>query len=112
LAKVNHCTLCGFCRICPVVRVGGSETLSPRAKVVLQNKDKHSIEFFDCMLCHACYSACPIGVDLKLDEARKECNDKNIQTEANKKMIENVRQFGNPFGKVEKGKIPKELYCC
>lgn len=110
--KISDCTLCGFCRICPVVRVTGSETDGPRAKVILQNKDKYDLVYFNCSLCHACYTACPNKVDLKLDEARVECNNRQVQTEANKKMIENVRKHGNPFGKVEKGKIPKDLYCC
>jgi hypothetical protein len=35
-----------------------------------------------------------------------------LETESNKKMIENVRAYGNPFGKVEEGKIPEKLYCC
>ena len=78
--KITDCTLCGFCRVCPVVRITGKETDGPRAKIILQNKDKYDEVFYNCSLCHACYEACPNGVDLKLDEARVECNNKQIQT--------------------------------
>jgi hypothetical protein len=35
-----------------------------------------------------------------------------LQTKENQEMIEKIRKFGNPFGKLEEGKIPKKLYCC
>ena len=27
-------------------------------------------------------------------------------------MMKNVKEFGNPFGKVKEGEIPDKLYCC
>jgi len=38
--------------------------------------------------------------------------EENVQTKENEKMISKIREFGNPFGKIAKGKIPKKLYCC
>ena len=38
--------------------------------------------------------------------------EKGIETEKNKEMIKNIREFGNPFGKLEKDKKIKELFCC
>jgi len=68
--------------------------------------------FYLCTLCKACEKNCPLNLDLGLKEYRAELVQNRVETEATKKMIENVRQYGNPFGKVEKGKVPKDLYCC
>ena len=47
-----------------------------------------------------------------VQKSREKMVDLGLETEGNKKMIENIKQYGNPFGKTEKGKVPKDLYCC
>jgi hypothetical protein len=47
-----------------------------------------------------------------MKKLRSYLTKENLQTEENQKMIEKIRQFGNPFGKIEEGQTPKELYCC
>jgi hypothetical protein len=47
-----------------------------------------------------------------MKKLRSYLEKENLQTDTNKEMIENIRKFGNPFGKLEEGKIPKKLYCC
>jgi heterodisulfide reductase subunit C len=82
----------------------------------IQNNIKASVEngLYFCTTCKNCYENCPLEINLP-DIIRKfrEISVKNeITTEINKKMIENIRKFGNPFGEVKEGEIPKELYCC
>jgi hypothetical protein len=35
-----------------------------------------------------------------------------VETDANREMIANVRRYGNPFGPLRPGEIPKKLTCC
>jgi L-lactate utilization protein LutB len=69
---------------------------------------------FSCTSCMACYQNCPVKINLPelMKKLRSYLEKENLQTETNKEMIENTRKFGNPFGKLEEGKIPKKLYCC
>jgi glycolate oxidase iron-sulfur subunit len=110
---LEKCSLCGLCKAnCPVFKVLRTETVGPRGKAILSKKGVLDEVFYKCTLCKACTVECPLGVDLELEKTRVELVEKRIETEASKKMIKNIRKYGNPFGKVEKGKIPKELYCC
>jgi hypothetical protein len=47
-----------------------------------------------------------------MKKLREYAIQKGFETEVNKEMIENIRNYGNPLGKIEEGKIPKKLYCC
>ena len=107
------CVKCGFCRsCCPVFSVLMSEVDSPRGKAILMQKDFLDELFYNCTLCKACKFTCPLSLDIDVAEIRQKLVKNGITTEANEKMIKNIREFGNPFGKVEKGKKPKDLYCC
>lgn len=110
---LEKCSVCGLCKAnCPVFKVLLSETSGPRGKAILIKKEILDRVFYKCTLCKACKVECPAGIDLKIEKVRESLVKKGIETEANKRMIANVRQYNNPFGKVEKDKIPKELYCC
>jgi Fe-S oxidoreductase len=112
--EIDVCSLCGFCKYnCPVFRATKRETLSPRGRAILSKKkilDRDVI--FKCSLCKACEKSCPAKIDFHFSKMRTRLIEQGKDTEANKKMIENVRKYGNPFGKLEKGKIPDKLYCC
>ena len=109
----KECSLCGFCKVnCPVFRATLNESKSPLGRAVQIKKDKVTEDFYNCSLCGACMAECPANVDLELDKRRAELVRKGIETKANRIMIENVRKYSNPFGKVENGKVPKDLYCC
>jgi Fe-S oxidoreductase len=113
--KLEKCSLCGMCRSsCPVFRVMLTETSTPRAKSLIIKKELKDKMMYACTLCQACNINCPAGIKLdeEIESARKELVREGIETEANKKMMKNIREHGNPFGKVEKGKVPKDLYCC
>ncbi|MFH2136258.1 MAG: LUD domain-containing protein [Patescibacteria group bacterium] len=69
---------------------------------------------YSCTLCSACWQNCPAKIDLPgmMKKIRTKLNANNLETEENKKMIANVRKFGNPFGEISGDETPKELYCC
>ena len=108
--------MCGICRTaCPVFRVLLSETSSPRGKAVLVKKDVADLVFYRCALCKACTAACPSGVKIyeEVKGMRNKLVESGIETDANRRMMRNVREFGNPLMKLEeKGKKIKELNCC
>jgi len=109
----EKCVKCGFCRACcPVFKVNLTEVDSPRGKAILAQKDILSPLFYDCTLCKACKEFCPLKLDIDASKIREKLVKQGITTERNEKMIQNLREFGNPFGKVEEGKKPKDLYCC
>lgn len=111
--KAKKCTECGLCRnSCPAFKALLRETASPRGKAMLIKEDVKNEMLYMCSLCKACEKICPLGLDLGFKEYRKELVKAGVETEAMKKMVENVRKYGNPFGNIEKGKIPKDLYCC
>ena len=113
MADIEKCTLCGLCKAnCPIYKVLLEEKYSPRGKAMLIKKEILSDIFYDCTLCGACEVECPVDIDIDMRKIRNKLVEKGMETSVNKKMIENVRKYGNPFGKIEKGKIPKELYCC
>ncbi len=109
----EKCTLCGLCKVnCPTFQVLKNEGDSPRGKAILMKKECDDPIFFKCNLCGACKTSCPMGIDLGLKQHRAKLVEKDIQTDANKKMIENVRKYGNPFGDPDDDSDPDELYCC
>lgn len=115
LAEKDKCTECGLCRsACPVFNILKSETLSPKGKVMLLKEDVKDEIFYACTLCKNCTVACPLGLEIVKDfrAHRVKLEEEKKTTKANMLLIENVRKYGNPFGEVEEGKVPKELFCC
>ncbi len=115
LPTIQDCSNCGLCKsLCPVFRVLLEETKGARGRAVLAKLDINDDIYYLCTLCGACKITCPAGIDLpeEIKKMRIKMVSLGAETEASKKMIENIRKYGNPYGKVEKGKIPKELYCC
>lgn len=110
----KNCVLCGMCKpVCPSFQATKDEKLSPRGRSQIIKKGKEpDMSFYDCTLCAACKASCAIDVTLPLRREREKLVSAGKETEANKKMIENIRKYGNPFGKIKKGEVPSELYCC
>jgi Fe-S oxidoreductase len=130
--ELSKCMKCGFCKeICPTYKILFIESYSPRGKILIlrekenekeerrkkgkkDKKEKEGISFY-CTTCNGCKEKCPLNIDVSkiMVYFRKIENKKGRETPANKRMISNIRKYGNPFGKVEEiKKIPKELYCC
>lgn len=116
IAGFSACVVCGICRNrCPAFRVLLNDSVSPRGKAVVIDRNIDSdIIYSKCTLCGACDVVCPANARLseKIREAREKRVREGREMEANKVMMENVRKYGNPFGKVGEGRMPKELYCC
>lgn len=109
----EKCIECGLCKAnCPIFKSMLIETISPRGKAMLIKEKVLDKIFYQCTLCKACKIECPLDLDLEFEKIREKLVKHGIETDANKKMIKNIREYGNPFGKIEKDKIPKELYCC
>ena len=110
---VKKCSECGMCKtVCPIYKVCLNEYKSPRGKAILMKAKIADDVFFDCTLCKACEEACPLNIDFNHIEARKQVIKAGKGPTVNKEMLENLKKYGTPFGKVEKGKKPKKLYCC
>lgn len=107
------CSECGMCKnVCPIYKVELNEFKSPRGKAILKKEDIMDTVFFDCTMCKACEEVCPLNIEFDHIEIRSRLVKAKMDPEANKEMIENIKKYGNPFGNVEKGKKPKNLYCC
>ena len=62
-------------------------------------KQKFDKTMYLCSLCNNCTSVCPYGVDLKLEDMREYVLANGGETQATRKIIENLRTTGNPYGK-------------
>ncbi|MGB9743440.1 MAG: LUD domain-containing protein [Minisyncoccales bacterium] len=121
--EILYCLNCGAClNFCPVFhQIGrnyGDRYLGSKGIIFagLSESFKKAVEAncFACTLCSACFENCPAKINLPelMKKLRSFMDKENLQTKENQEMIEKIRQFGNPFGKIEEGKIPKKLYCC
>jgi len=121
--ELLYCINCGAClNFCPVFnQIGrnyGEKYLGSKGIIfagVSENLKKAvDSNCFACTLCSSCYQNCPVKIDLPelMKKLRSFMEKENLQTKENQEMIEKIRKYGNPFGKIEKGKIPKKLYCC
>jgi len=121
--ELLYCINCGACLdFCPVFQqIGanyGDKYLGSRGIIFAglseSLKKAFSANCFACTLCSLCFQNCPAKIDLPelMEKLRSFMERENLQTKENQEMINKIRQFGNPFGKIEKGKIPQNLYCC
>ena len=111
----TKCTLCGLCKMsCPAYKILLNEAISPRGKATLIKRDYPSKYLYLCTLCKKCEDSCILSdIDIveQIRKSRQEMVDLGMITKANKRMISNIRRFGNPIGEAEKGK-KIELFCC
>ncbi|MFA6526336.1 MAG: LUD domain-containing protein [Candidatus Buchananbacteria bacterium] len=103
LESMLYCIHCGACYdLCPTWNCSGQ-----------MPKVRSEETIFNCTLCQNCTFNCPAKIDWQniARIRRSQFTDQNLNTEHNLKMIENVRQHGNPFGDIGDGP-PAELFCC
>jgi iron-sulfur cluster protein len=123
LEEALYCINCGSCLyFCPVYRqifdnygfhyLSGIGVTKTSFMSDLNTAFEKGLYF--CTTCKACKQNCPLEIDVVelVKKVREKAVKNKIETEANRKMMENVRKVGNPFGEVKEGEIPKELYCC
>ena len=111
---IDKCINCGMCRkSCEVYNILLDEKFGARGRAILSKREIIDKTFYYCTLCGRCNLDCPLGIDLKEEfkKFREKVKDK-LTTQSNRKMIENIRKHGNPFGELNEGEIPKELFCC
>lgn len=121
--EVFYCINCGACLyFCPVYRqifdnyglnylagIGVSKTAFMNGLKIAFDKG-----LYYCTTCKACKYSCPVGIDVAelIKKLRERAVKSGLESKANRKMVENVKRTGNPFGELKEGEIPKELYCC
>ena len=99
---LESCVRCGMCKaICPVFRVLREEPITPRGKVHLLSDKTLDKVMVQCTLCKGCEQKCPLGI--KVCDAIKKAREAMVLMgkglKSNEEMVENVRKYGNPFGK-------------
>ena len=113
LTENPTCIECGLCReVCPVFQIPRQEEYSPRGRAILGYAGLQTLVFYQCTLCRACRAICPVEHDPSGETLRAGLISAGIETEANQLMIANIRTYGNPFGPLAEGELPKTLTCC
>lgn len=122
--ELLYCINCGAClNFCPIfnqifTRYGAKHFPGPKGVICSKffEGEKKAFENggFFCTTCKACKQNCPLSIDLSemMKELRTDLVKSKNEPESVNIMLENVKKYGNPFGKVEAGKIPDKLYCC
>ena len=105
---VDKCILCGLCRQdSPLLALTGKETLTGRGKSLLIKKNILDKVFYIDPLHNSMVKSCPTNVDIAegVRKQREKMVENGIETKANRRMIENLREFGNPYGRLKKEEI-------
>jgi iron-sulfur cluster protein len=120
--ELLHCINCGAClNFCPIyhqiTKAYGSRYAGARGVLFSAFNEDMQKAFdsgaFYCTMCKTCSENCPAKIDLPgmMKNLRERLVAQGIEPNNAKEMMENVKNFGNPFGKPD-GKTPKGLYCC
>jgi len=124
LKEILYCINCGSCLyFCPVYRQifdsYGFKYFAGRGigliSFIFGIEKAFERGLYYCTMCSACKENCPLSIDVPslIRRLREIAVKKNLTTEVNLKMNENLETFGNPFGEeVKNEKIPDKLYCC
>ncbi len=110
----ENCIKCGMCKsICPVFKILKEERVSPRGKAIILSDKVMDKVLFECNLCKGCEQKCPLGIKIcdGIRKAREAMVLKKKGLKSNEEMMENIRKYGNPFGKGDLKDLEK-LYCC
>ncbi len=98
---VEQCFKCGLCReLCPVLRVMRTEEYSPRGKAIILENNYYEKIVYDCTLCKACETKCPLNLKLctAFIRAREILVNQKKEISENKEMIKNLEKSGNIYG--------------
>jgi Fe-S oxidoreductase len=101
-----------FSRQCPIDTMFGFNLYSPQGLLYSAlGEERGDIAFtpklidalYHCTLCGACDSRCKRNLDIEvlqvIETLRIRCVEKGHTIESHKKMVENIRQTGNEYGK-------------
>jgi Fe-S oxidoreductase len=110
---MNVCTMCGFCKsVCPSFKAIGWDSSVARGRVILSYgllvgdipADDSVIEnMYTCTTCMDCVRRCPSKVDVVeiVELCRADLVSNGNILPKHKTMIDNILQFGNPYGEKE-----------
>ncbi len=122
--ELLYCINCGACvNLCPVyhqlfTKYGSDVFSGPKGVIDSFFKNNSKVAFdsgaFYCTTCKSCLENCPVKIDFPklMKKLRELLVAEKIEPENAKEMIDNTIKYGNPFGKLEKGKTPDKMYCC
>jgi len=102
---VGDCFKCGLCKeLCPVLRVMREEQYSPRGKAIILENGYFEKIVYDCSLCKACETKCPLNIKLcsAFIKAREILVNSKREISTNREMIKNLEKCGNIYGIEEK----------
>jgi len=108
MAGVDKCILCGLCRQdSSLLKATGRETLTARGKAILIKRGILDKIFYIDPLTNLTVLHCPTDVDIseEIQKQRVKMVENGIETKANRQMIENIREYGNPYGYLKKEEI-------
>jgi len=109
--NVENCNLCGECILaCPIYYVLKKESAGPRFKAFLAKKNSFNEIFFMCTDCNSCIMNCPAKINIGCFEIRQRLVNAGLELPQNKIMRSNIKNFGNPFGDIKKGKKTTNYY--
>ncbi|UCF08113.1 MAG: (Fe-S)-binding protein [Thermoplasmata archaeon] len=105
---------CGFCeRKCPVYQIAKKKTLTSRGRNrtilgIIEGKVEPSEAlaraYYQCMMCGCCERWCALP-DTEIErELRKYLVENGFENEKHKENVENVMEFGNPYGQEDLSK--------
>jgi len=96
--NIEYCYRCSLCNInCPVFRVFRTETSGARFKAFMIAESKLNKWAYLTTDCGRCAIDCPAGVDLEFTKIKERLVNACFETEANKKMIAQLREKGFLF---------------
>jgi L-lactate utilization protein LutB len=106
-SEFMHCINCRACgSVCPrSLFLEEGEYRTPRELVLLRFSGSlaQTVEegLYNCSLCGSCEKACPLGIPLPdfLQSIRNEVVKENLAPKKHMTIGENVRNFGNPYGR-------------
>ncbi len=108
--EMMTCTYCGFCKsVCPVFEGVGWDPGVARGRIILSYglmkgdipADDSVIEaLYQCTTCKDCERRCPSKVRVVevVERARKDLVEHGHVLPQHQKVVDNVKQFGNPYG--------------
>ncbi|MFH1506472.1 MAG: 4Fe-4S dicluster domain-containing protein [archaeon] len=96
--NLEFCYRCSLCNLnCPVYRIFKTETSGARYKAFIMDRDKLNKWVYLTTDCGRCAMDCPAGVGLDFVQAKERLVNGGFETEANKKMIAQLREKGVLF---------------
>ncbi|MCS7122077.1 MAG: (Fe-S)-binding protein [Archaeoglobaceae archaeon] len=104
------CLRCAYCNICPIYRIEGWESVSPRGKIQLLDKklsNRLVKDFYKCTVCGLCEVVCQSKLELTRiwEENRAKLVKSKKYMPAHKKIADAVLLYGNPYAAEQEARV-------